>query len=74
MDVKAMIEKMSLEEKASYLSGRDFWHTDEVLDAGVSSFMMCDGPNGLRKQIGKEDHLEYQNSMLSYFKCCCCFI
>lgn len=63
MDVKAMIEKMSLEEKASYLSGRDFWHTDEVLDAGVSSFMMCDGPNGLRKQIGKEDHLGINESI-----------
>ena len=30
MDYKKIIASMTLEEKASLCSGRDFWHTKEV--------------------------------------------
>ncbi len=63
MNVNEMISKMSLEEKASVLSGYDFWHTAPVESAGLDKFMMCDGPNGLRKQVGKADHLGVNKSI-----------
>jgi beta-glucosidase len=57
MTIEERIAKMTLEEKAAYLIGRDFWKTKEHPDLDLPSFMMCDGPNGLRKQEGKADHL-----------------
>lgn len=57
MDVKELVSQMTLQEKASLLSGADFWHTEAVERLGLSAFMMCDGPNGLRKQVGEADHL-----------------
>lgn len=48
---------MTLEEKASLCSGADFWHTKAVERLGLPQMMLTDGPHGLRKQIGKNDHL-----------------
>ncbi len=63
MDVKELVSKMTLEEKASLLSGSDFWHTQAVERLGLEEFMMCDGPNGLRKQEGESDHLGLHGSI-----------
>ncbi|MBP3278621.1 MAG: glycosyl hydrolase, partial [Butyrivibrio sp.] len=63
MEVKDVISKMTLQEKASLLSGKDFWHTEGVERLGVPEFMMCDGPNGLRKQEGVTDHLGLNSSI-----------
>ena len=41
---------LTLEEKASLTSGRDFWTTKPIDRVGVPSIMMTDGPHGLRKQ------------------------
>ncbi|MCR5403375.1 MAG: glycoside hydrolase family 3 C-terminal domain-containing protein [Butyrivibrio sp.] len=57
MDVQKLVSEMTLKEKASLLSGADFWHTKAVERLGLPEFMMCDGPNGLRKQDGESDHL-----------------
>lgn len=57
MDIRKLIAEMTLEEKASLCSGRDFWHSQNVDRAGIPSAMMCDGPHGLRKQKGEGDHL-----------------
>ncbi len=57
MNVEQILSQMTLEEKASLCSGRDFWHTKAVERLGVPSAMMCDGPHGLRKQVGEGDHL-----------------
>ncbi len=54
---------MTLEEKTSLLSGADFWHTKGVERLGIPEFMMCDGPNGLRKQEGESDHLGIHGSI-----------
>ena len=48
---------MTDEEKASLCSGADFWHTKGVSRLGIPQMMLTDGPHGLRKQIGKNDHL-----------------
>ncbi len=57
MDIKKLLSEMTLEEKASLCSGRDFWHSQNVDRVGIPSAMMCDGPHGLRKQKGEGDHL-----------------
>lgn len=62
-DVEQVIEQLTLEEKAQIYSGRDFWHTQNLDRLGIPSIMMCDGPNGLRKQIGEEDHLGIHESI-----------
>lgn len=56
-DVEEVLSQMTLEEKAQMCSGRDFWKTQDIERLGIPSVMMCDGPNGLRKQLGKGDHL-----------------
>lgn len=63
MNVREVISKMTLEDKAAYLSGHDFWHTEAVDAAGLPAYMMCDGPNGLRKQEDKADHLGINDSI-----------
>ena len=60
-----LIEHMTLEEKASLMSGRDFWHTKAVERLGIPSVMMTDGPHGLRKQAGGGDHLGLGKSVPS---------
>lgn len=57
MDLEKILSQMTLEEKASLCSGRDFWHTKAIKRLGVPQVMMCDGPHGLRKQEGEGDHL-----------------
>lgn len=57
MKYTELISKMTLEEKCSLCSGADFWHTKSVERLGIPQMMLTDGPHGLRKQIGKNDHL-----------------
>ena len=57
VDYTELISKMTDEEKASLCSGADFWHTKGVSRLGIPQMMLTDGPHGLRKQIGKNDHL-----------------
>lgn len=63
MDIKKVIAEMTLEEKASLLSGLDFWHTKPVERLGVPSVMVSDGPHGLRKQDETGDHLGINDSI-----------
>lgn len=63
MDAKTILKKMTLEEKAAFCSGRDYWHTKAIERLGVPDVMMCDGPHGLRKQLGEGDHLGINKSI-----------
>ena len=54
---------MTLEEKASLMSGANFWNTKPVTRLGIPGMMMTDGPHGLRKQGGKADHLGLNKSI-----------
>ncbi|WP_344248782.1 glycoside hydrolase family 3 C-terminal domain-containing protein [Isoptericola hypogeus] len=59
-DVERVLAELTLAEKASLLSGLDFWHTQPVERDGetlVPSVMVTDGPHGLRKQDESADHL-----------------
>ncbi|NLL80164.1 MAG: glycosyl hydrolase [Clostridiales bacterium] len=62
-DVKALVAKMTLEEKAAMCSGADFWHTEAVERLGIPASMVSDGPHGLRKQDLKADHLGVNESI-----------
>lgn len=45
-----IIEKMTLEQKADFVSGYDYWHLEESPELGLPKIMITDGPHGLRKQ------------------------
>ncbi|MEW1834141.1 glycoside hydrolase family 3 C-terminal domain-containing protein [Microbacterium sp. NPDC079995] len=59
------VSHLSLEQKASLLSGRDFWSTKEIDEAGVPSIVLTDGPHGIRRQAGDADHLGIHDSLPS---------
>ncbi len=63
LDVEKLLAEMTLEEKAQMCSGRDFWFTQDNERLGIPGVMMCDGPNGLRKQTGEGDHLGINESI-----------
>jgi len=56
------VSALTLDQKASLLSGRDFSSTKPIEDAGVPSIVLTDGPHGVRKQAGPADHLGINNS------------
>lgn len=61
--LRELISQMTLEEKASFCSGRDFWHTEALERLGIPATMVSDGPHGLRKQDDKADHLGVNDSI-----------
>ena len=63
MDIKSLISRMTLEEKAGLCSGADFWHTKAVERLGIPATMLSDGPHGLRKQDQEADHLGVNDSI-----------
>lgn len=63
MNVKEIVRKMTLEEKAGLCSGADFWRTKAVERLEVPQMMVSDGPHGLRKQEETEDHLGLDESV-----------
>lgn len=65
MDKKKRIEEMSLEEKVSLTSGKDFWQTQNIERLDVPSIFLSDGPHGIRKQAAAADHLGLNASVPS---------
>lgn len=65
MKYKDVIEKMSLEEKASLCVGNDYWHSLELEKYGIPKITMSDGPHGLRVQKTKADNLGINESEIS---------
>ncbi len=60
-----LIEKLSLEEKASLCVGNDYWHSVEFEQYGIPNITMSDGPHGLRVQKTKADNLGINESEIS---------
>lgn len=63
MDINDVLSNMTLEEKASFCSGSDCWHTQGIPRLGVPALMFCDGPHGLRKQDILADKDDINNSI-----------
>lgn len=51
------VEDLSVVEKAALLSGASEWDSRGSSRAGIPSFVMSDGPHGIRRQLGSGDHL-----------------
>jgi beta-glucosidase len=54
---------MTLEEKASLMSGMDFWQTQDIQRLGINNIFLADGPHGIRKQAEAADHLGLNESL-----------
>ncbi len=63
MKNKELIAKMTLEEKASLMSGKNFWMTQDLPKYGIPSAFLADGPHGIRKQASAADHLGLNPSL-----------
>ena len=50
-----LIKQMTLEEKANFCSGLDYWHTPGLEKLGIPVVMWTDGPHGIRKRNEKKD-------------------
>ena len=57
-----IIEKMTLKEKASMLSGKGMWRTHAFPEYGIPEFFLSDGPHGMRTQEGEGDWLGINKS------------
>ena len=53
-----ILAKMTLEEKASLCSGKDYWHTEAVPGVNIPSVMLTDGPHGIRKRVEEKSKEE----------------
>lgn len=51
------LTSLPIEAKAAVLSGRNFWQTEALPEAGVRGLWLSDGPYGLRHQSGRQDNL-----------------
>ena len=52
-----IIDSLSLEQKALLTSGKNFWESANIDEAGIPSIFLSDGPHGVRKQAAAADHL-----------------
>ena len=58
MDEKELLNNLSLEEKAHLLVGHTNMTTYPILDKGIPSFIMSDGPHGVRKENETESSID----------------
>lgn len=58
-----LIEKMTLEEKAAFLTGKNEWASRGYAYLGIDSITFADGPSGVRRQCGAGDHLGLNPSL-----------
>lgn len=52
-----IISKLSLEQKAALVSGKNTWETRDFPRFRIPSIFLADGSHGIRKQVGAGDHL-----------------
>lgn len=52
MEFELSVKQLTLREKISLLTGKDFWHTASIDRLVIPSVMVSDGPTGLRKMKG----------------------
>ncbi len=60
--IKNILLNLTLEEKSSLCSGKDFWSLKGIERFELPSLLLTDGPHGLRKQTQGSDHLGLNES------------
>ncbi len=65
MKYKELINKMTLEEKASLCIGKNYWHSKDIERLNIPEITMSDGPHGLRVQKSGADNLGINESEIS---------
>ncbi|WP_436789653.1 beta-glucosidase family protein [Yinghuangia sp. YIM S10712] len=63
IDVEDVLAALTLEEKASLLSGRGAWETADVERCGVPSIVLTDGPHGVRMHDPKAESFSLDASL-----------
>lgn len=58
MNIDKVLDELSLQQKVRLLSGRDFWHTEEIEDPFIPAITVSDGPHGLRLAMLEEVETE----------------
>lgn len=53
--IRDLVSRMTREEKATILTGMNFWQTVPIERLGVPSVTMSDGPHGLRKSVNSPE-------------------
>lgn len=54
---------LTLDEKASLTSGRDFWNTQDIVRMNVPALLLTDGPHGVRNQRPGEGAIDLADSV-----------
>lgn len=54
MDIKKLLQELTIEEKVSLLAGKDMWTLNGVERLGIPSVCVTDGPHGVRLSPGSE--------------------
>ena len=76
MDIKALLHRMTLEEKASLCIGGSYMHTLRIPRLNIPNIRMSDGPSGINKTIIYQDYLlpeeESKESILFPSSSCTC--
>jgi beta-glucosidase len=62
-NARSIVAQMTLAEKASLCSGKDFWYLKGIERLGLPEIMVTDGPHGLRKQLAVADQLGINQSV-----------
>lgn len=52
LKVEKLVKEMTIEEKATLLSGDGWWRTHAIKRLNIPSIYLTDGPHGLRKSVG----------------------
>ena len=61
--IEDLLYQMTIEEKISLFSGKNFWYLEGLERLKLPSIMVTDGPHGIRKQAGDSDHLGILDSV-----------
>ncbi|KAK4870074.1 hypothetical protein LT330_005128 [Penicillium expansum] len=48
LNIEKLLTELTIDEKISLVTGRDFWHTANIDRLKIPSIRMSDGPNGVR--------------------------
>ena len=60
-----MERELTLEEKTLLIEGHNNWNTYEIKDLDIIKTTMCDGPLGLRKEVGNNSDFGLKKSCLA---------